>query len=234
MTDDIINQLREVCSRHGIAEIASCSIKSLEHEETAAGLRDILPDVQAILLLLKRIPDGMIDRAHDLSYQKMAQQTFDDLSAASEEMVSCFRRHGVKALWPGRQKTPHQKHIAVRAGVGSIGDCRLLISSRHGIDVHLESVLVAEEITIPTTDRIQFKCNACGLCFVACPVRAIEPGKIDRDRCVEYRRASVVPYKERKYCGLCMKACPQREHPKASIVFSNGWRHSQNDDAWRW
>jgi Pyruvate/2-oxoacid:ferredoxin oxidoreductase delta subunit len=213
MTDDIIDELREVCSRHSISEMASCSIRSLKHEETVSRLRDILPDVQTILLLLKRIPDGMIECAHDLLYQKAALQTFDDLSAASEEMVSCLRRHGVTALWPGRQKTPHQKHIAVRAGVGSIGDCRLLISSRHGIDVHLESVIVAEEIRIPSMDRIQFKCDACGLCFAACPVRAIEPGKIDRDRCVEYRRTKVVPYRERKYCGLCMKACPQREHP---------------------
>jgi epoxyqueuosine reductase QueG len=214
MQDEIITQLREICSRHGVDELASCSVESLTHEETVARIQEILSGAQSILVLLKKIPDGMINHAHEVQYQHAAIQTFDDLCAAAEEMVSCLQRQGIPVAWPGRQKTPHQKQIAVRAGLGAIGDCKLLISFRHGIDVHLETVLVGEDIKLPATGDIRFKCDSCGLCVTACPAKAIAPGAVNRDKCIGYRRANVTKYKERQYCGICMKVCPQRTHPQ--------------------
>lgn len=212
--DDLRQELFDICVQHHIVEMAACGIETLTHAETVSRLQALLPGIRTILILVKAIPDEMIERAHDLQYQTVALQTFDDLCAASQAMVSCLDRHGIKAFWPGRQKTPHQKHIAAHAGVGSLGDCTLLISARHGIDVHLESVLVGEVIRIPSSEMVRFRCDACGLCIRACPAAAIEPGHVDRDRCMEYRRARVVGHKGRNYCGLCMKVCPQRSHEK--------------------
>ena len=213
MPNETIVQLRDICSRHGVDELASCRVDSLAHEETRTGVREILPGAQTVLVLLKKVSDGMITHAHGPQYQEAASRTFEVLRAASEEMVICLRERDVAAVWPGSQVTPHQKYIAARAGLGSIGNCTLLISARHGVDVHLESIVVGEDIGVPLSDAVRFECTSCGSCLAACPVDAIRPGVVNRELCVEYRRTQVARHKGHTYCGLCMKACPQRACP---------------------
>jgi ferredoxin len=210
MSDKYLNEARGICARHGVDELGACRVATLDHEETATAIRKILPDAKTILVLLKRIPQGMIGQAYDLPYQQAALATFEALGAASAEIVGCLMRHGVGAAWPGRQKTPHQKRIAVRAGLGSIGVSALFVSSRHGIDVHLETVVVGHDIDISADEPARFACNRCGRCMAACPAGAILDKSVDREKCMAYRRTSIPPFEGRRYCGLCMKACPQR------------------------
>lgn len=214
MSRELWEGLRDICARHGIDEIASCRVEELTHKETVIRIHEILPNAVTIVVALKRIPDDGMTSAHAAPYQEAVLQVFDDLCAACEEMVRFLCQCGLPALWPGKERTPYQKQIAVAAGLGSIGDSNLLISSRYGAAVHLETLLVAVPLSLPKSDNVLFECDGCGLCFTACPVEAIQRGGVDRGRCSTYRRSKVVPHKGKTYCGLCMKVCPQNGSKK--------------------
>jgi len=209
---DILAAIQDSCVRYSIDEIGSCRVDMLTDQVALQRIHDLLPGAKTVIVMLKKIPDGMIGHAHDSRYQEAATQTFDDLCKASEEIALCLRLSGIAAVWPGIEETPHQKEIAVRAGLGSIGDAKLFISSRFGIDVHLESLIAAENIEFPRKGTIDFRCDNCGLCVDVCPVSAIGPDGVDRNRCLQYRRTEVQEYNgmRTRFCGLCMKICPQR------------------------
>ena len=212
MMNGLRDQLQEICERHSIDDIADCTVDSLEHKEITGGILEILPSAKSIIVLLKRIPKGMIKFAHDALYQEAASHAYDSLCATCEEIVTSLEHRNIPVKWAGLQKTPHQKYIAVKAGLGFIGDSKLLISSRYGVDVHLETVIVGENLRIPLKHTEHFRCNACGLCIEACPAEAIGLEGVDRERCLQYRRTKVEPNKGKNYCGLCMKICPQKEN----------------------
>ena len=208
----ILDAIREICVRYSIDEIGSCRVDLLTDREALQKMHNLLPGAKTVIVVLKKIPDGMIEHAHDPRYQEAAKRTFDDLCKASEEIALGLRRSGMAAVWPGLEETPHQKEMAVRAGLGSIGDAKLFVSSRFGIDVHLESLIADESIEFPKSEIINFSCDHCGLCIDVCPVNAIGPEGVNRSRCLQYRRAEVPEYNgmNTRFCGLCMKVCPQR------------------------
>ena len=209
---DILAAIRDLCVRYSIDEIGSCPIDMLTDQGALQKIHDLLPGAKTVIVLLKKIPSGMIEHAHDSRYQEAATQTFGDLCKASEGIASCLRLSGIAAVWPGIEETPHQKEIAVKAGLGSIGDAKLFISARFGIDVHLESLIAVENIEFPRNSAIDFRCDHCGLCIDVCPVNAIGPESVDKNRCLQYRQAEVEEYNgvRTRFCGLCMKICPQR------------------------
>jgi epoxyqueuosine reductase QueG len=211
MHNSLQKEIQNILNKYSIQEISSCPIEKLEHEDTTKRIKDILPGVKTILVLMKTMPGSMIDRAHDADYQKMVLKTFQDLNAVSQEIVSCLERFGYKAAWPGSQKTPFQKNIAEKAGLGAISDSKLLVSFQHGIGVQLETVLVDGLLEFDQNESMLFKCDSCGLCIDACPVQAISPAGVNREACVTYRRGIVKDATGIVYCGLCMKACPQKK-----------------------
>lgn len=163
-------------------------------------------------MLVKQIEGSAIDHAHEIEYQKAALHTFESLYAASDAIVAHCISRGVAACWPGRQKTPYQKDIAVAAGLGSKCISGLFISGQLGIDVHLETVLIAYPLKTPWPTRTAvFSWDSCGLCVSACPAGVLDGKTVLSERCSIYRKSHVEPYEGHTYCGLCMKACPQRK-----------------------
>jgi ferredoxin len=172
-----------------------------------------MPGVSTVLVVLKRVVDNGIERAHDTLYQKAALHTCDVLCAACEAIISHSTAFGLRAFWPGRQKTPFQKDLAIAAGLGSRSVSGLFISHQQGIDVHLETVLLGFELQINQKNKQPvYVCDACGLCLDACPAGALEGNVVYPDHCRDYRKNRVKPYQGKTYCGLCMQACPQRNH----------------------
>ena len=210
---ELSRAIQELCARYAIDEIASCRVDLLTHPETLRRIHEYLPGAKTVIVMVKKIPDGRIAEAPGPRYQEASIETFNALCRACEEMVLCLSNFGIASVWPGLEETPHQKEIAVRAGLGSIGDARLFISSRFGVDVHLESLITSGDIEFPRSGGTHFRCDHCGLCIDACPVNAIGPTGVNRSRCLGYRRTEVQEHKglTTRYCGLCMKICPQKQ-----------------------
>ncbi len=127
------------------------------------------------------------------------------------------------------------KHCARDAGLGEIGDNGLLLSPRFGIRLGLGAVLTDREIPAGAPRGVPVTlCTHCGLCIKACPVHALEPGKMDSFRCLNIsgalpgpvvtlfeqlmgttvlepvltRVANRVAAKSAARCSECLTACP--------------------------
>ena len=118
------------------------------------------------------------------------------------------------------------KTAAVRCGLGCQGKNTLLITPNHGPRVRLVSVLTEAELDIDEPYKEDL-CKDCEQCVIACPTRALEPYKIEINRCMTYAaekpHATDVPEEVRNLeqelikrptsrsyieCTTCIEACP--------------------------
>ncbi len=117
-----------------------------------------------------------------------------------------------------RTAMPH-KTVAVRAGLGWIGKCALLVTEEYGSAVRLSSLITDAplECGVPVTAS---RCGSCTACTDACPAKAVS-GRLwsadtDRDEffdpysCRKTARelAALHIQKEITLCGKCIQACP--------------------------
>lgn len=117
-----------------------------------------------------------------------------------------------------RTAIPH-KTVAVRAGLGWIGKCALLVTEKFGSAVRLSSLVTNAPLTcgVPVTVS---RCGSCTACRDACPGKAVS-GKLwtagtDRDEffnpysCRKAARELAALYiqKEITLCGKCIQVCP--------------------------
>ena len=77
------------------------------------------------------------------------------------------------------------KTAAVRCGLGCQGKNTLLMTRTHGPRIRLISILTTAELDVdePYKDDL---CGDCEKCIVACPTQALEPYKIQINRCLTY------------------------------------------------
>jgi epoxyqueuosine reductase len=79
------------------------------------------------------------------------------------------------------------KTAAVKCGLGSQGKNTLLITPKYGPRIRLIAILTTAELDIdePFKDNL---CQDCQKCISACPTKALEPYKIQINRCLTYAR----------------------------------------------
>lgn len=113
---------------------------------------------------------------------------------------------------------PH-KTVAVRAGLGWIGKCALLVTKQFGSAVRLTSVLTNAPLECDEPVEQSF-CGDCSECVKSCPGGAVSgklwaPG-MDREElfspllCRKKARelAAQAINKEITLCGKCIECCP--------------------------
>ncbi len=118
------------------------------------------------------------------------------------------------------------KTAAVRCGLGCQGKNTLLVTPSYGPRLRLIAILTAAELDVdePFEDDL---CGECERCIAACPTKALEPYKIQINRCMTYAaeepEAPDVPADVRRLekrliqrptahsyveCTTCIEACP--------------------------
>lgn len=154
----------------------------------------------------------------------------------TEESVRCYQRAADMSIDLARrirsQGYPARAHIsgsnyqimlppiAQDAGLGEVGRCGYLISSKFGARIRLGAIttdlpLVADQ---PISFGVQDFCTKCVKCADNCPssaipkdsvqsVRGIDKWPLNVERCLHYWRVIGTD------CGLCMKVCPYSHPP---------------------
>lgn len=118
------------------------------------------------------------------------------------------------------------KTTAVKSGLGCQGKNTLLITPKYGPRVRLISVLTSAELETdePFTENI---CQDCQRCLLACPTKALEPYRLNINRCMTYSAenpladdvAEDVKKQETQLiekptkcsyieCTICLETCP--------------------------
>ena len=118
------------------------------------------------------------------------------------------------------------KTSAVKCGLGSQGKNTLLVTPNYGPRIRLIAILTTAKLDFdePFKDDL---CRDCRKCITACPTKALEPYKININRCLTYaaeapnskdvpidvrrieqrltQRPTPISYVE---CTICLEACP--------------------------
>lgn len=109
-----------------------------------------------------------------------------------------------------------ERMLAVRAGLGFIGNNGLLINPIFGSYLFLAEVLT--DTQFPSSEHVASLCRDCGRCLSACPSRALSGGgRVNPSRCISSfnvewngKIPSFAPeFSGRLFgCDLCQEICP--------------------------
>jgi len=99
------------------------------------------------------------------------------------------------------------KHIAVKAGLGSIGKNSLFACSEYGNAVTLGCVL--SDLELASDDIVQNLCiDGCNRCVELCPASAIRDGFVNQKKCREHTYGKTARGFDTVDCNVCRTVCP--------------------------
>jgi len=152
---------------------------------------DLLPSARTMIVFGAEMDENLFSGTRDEISTKVRRletrirNVADDLMAALQ--AAGFEATPVRSivLQDGTIKgLLSLKHCAAEAGLGEIGDNRLLISPRFGSRLGLGAVVTSREMEeTPRLESTGEVCTHCNRCIRACPEHALSPGEIDLFRC---------------------------------------------------
>lgn len=203
---------------------------------------DLLPSARTVILFGREMEEDLFSGTVSEITPKVRK--FEGiLRNVGDDLIGVLEADGSEAvpvrsilLRDGTIKgTFSMNHCAVEAGLGTIGDNRLLITPRFGSRLGLGAVVTSRELEeTPRPEPDGKVCNHCNLCIKACPEQALTPGKIDLFRCRNVtgalpksarpvvfrfiRYGEHIPFSDRilnrlakrkvNTCACCLTACP--------------------------
>jgi len=158
----------------------------------------IWKNCQSVIVLAKKIPWGMFRAEGMLLKQTTPHMVMGRLENIALDLVYYLEEQGSNALPVSQQQTDLNlkkgtygplslRHVAVEAGLGTLGLNLMLLTPEYGPRVYLTAVLTDAEIE---PDRRQEKrlCigPSCARCLLVCPGDAVEHWGLDKRRCSAY------------------------------------------------
>ncbi len=154
----------------------------------------LLPGFKRIVLFAKQIPDFVFRLEAELKTHYL-YGLIREMDSIAHELSGHIHHEGYKNLplpcfFPIRIKDGKLrgyvsfKHLAERAGMGSIGLNSLLISPKFGNRLCLTALMTEMKIEERTSVLEKPLCLKCNKCVASCPSKAIENGKVDARRCI--------------------------------------------------
>lgn len=153
---------------------------------------------QSVVALAKRIPWGMFRAEGRLARQYTPQLVMNRLDDIALDLTYYIEEHGFHAFPTPLQQTDTAlkrgtygplsfRHVAVEAGLGTLGLNLYLLTPEYGPRVYLAAVLTDAKLE---PDRRQEKklClgASCGRCLLVCPADAIEHWGLNKRQCSSY------------------------------------------------
>mgnify|MGYP000844247307 CR=1 FL=1 len=183
--------------------------------------QDILESTRSVVAFAVRLPDSAFASRNPVPYTFFATHALDEVSRLTYELVRRLDRMGVVAVpvpsqpyeyWDAGTMTGKGivslRHIAAKAGLGTITRNHLLTSRRYGNRIALGAVLLDADVA-PDPPCLDPRCpDGCNLCRDHCPVGAISDEGVDQRLC----RSVAEGLNERGFylywCRVCREKCP--------------------------
>ena len=212
--EDIIPE----CCRIGFASIDQYDI------DERAKIETFLPEVKTIIVVAHHIRHSLEWVWFNFQADGSGETCPADLHAklTVEKIRNKLDRKGFKGIippYPGPCGLMF-KTLAIKTGLGQLGDNYLFMNTDWGPWIHLRVVLTNAQIDFEKTESRR-ACNHCGNCIEACLSGAIMESDFDGIKCRDSMRAIKKSLINKPYnyeCEVCLRACPVGEKPKEVTV----------------
>lgn len=222
--EQIKDRLKNIAEENMLSEIRFIDAEALEPKDLFAGRqpKDLMPDAKCLIVASIYIGDFRLSDAEPDEHGRMSRLTLsgfywnvvEPLKPLQEYLIS----KGHKAvIYDGllEDNCVPLKPAAVKAGLGWQGKCTLLISKKYGSFQALGGIITDADIAelYPAEDVL---CGGCTACIDSCPGKAIEPGGLNRSKCLsnllegEAMPDTVGEMQDNYFfeCDICQEACP--------------------------
>lgn len=120
----------------------------------------------------------------------------------------------------------NEREIAIKSGLGVMGNNGLLINEKYGSYVFIVTAFV--NLSKEYEEYPFEKCISCGICQKSCPQGAILENKIDYSKCLSHitQKKNITSEEEliiRRNgsawgCDICQQVCPYNKEPKLTPI----------------
>lgn len=211
---NLFAELIPECCRIGFASIHAYT--GTEKEQ----LLEVLPSTNSVIVIAHHIQDSL-----EWKWLKFQAARGGETCPADIHCLSIAERieHYLDSLgyrtsiipYPGISG-PMFKTIAIKSGLGKLGDNFLFMNDTWGPWIHLR-VLITDAKIEYTPLNLESGCNHCGHCIEACPAGAISAKHFNGISCREYIREFDRVECDGSYlfeCEQCMRVCPIGKQPR--------------------
>jgi len=221
--ENLKNKTKKFALSKGADLVGIASVSRFDGAPDGHKPEDILPDAKTVIVLAKRIPNGVIMDGPATSYHNMMIIFYDQLDLIAHEMAIYIEQQGGVAIpvpsddpyydWNpdkvhGRGDLSH-KHAAQAAGLGKLGKNSLLITPEFGNRVQLVSVVTNLNLEPDPLVEDGLCPSKCIICIESCPVKAITNGQQVNQRVCRSHMFLKLPKGQIIYgCRECRKVCP--------------------------
>ncbi|MBU2490101.1 MAG: hypothetical protein KKA60_11990 [Proteobacteria bacterium] len=199
-TVKLMEEVLDLFEARGIPISGAASAARLD-ETAPPGFRpsDLLPGAKTVLIMARPLPVSVFqtEKAYDNAFYVNAFAAYYGLmDEAASAACLAMERQGFASL-PVPSYAPLRfvdgeprgvfslKHAAVEAGLGLMGKNSLLIHPEHGNVLRLGGLITTMEWPAPGPGNFSGLCpEKCNICQQACPVGAIDHGRVDKMRCM--------------------------------------------------
>lgn len=206
------------CCRIGFAAIDQYDV------EERSALRTFLPGVRTVIVVAHHVMHALEWTWFPFNGDSQGPTCLADLHATSMSERITQRLAGdeyesVLLPYPGACGVMF-KTLAVRTGLGQLGDSFLFMNADWGPWIHLRVILTDAPVQFvpPVPDEA---CTHCGVCRQTCPSGAILEDDFDGMRCKEHMRGvrNMLGKSPTVYeCEQCLRACPIGQPPREVLV----------------
>ncbi len=216
------NKLAQFCSERGAVAFGITRLTALRTDDflLPAATIERMPTAVSIALPLLPAVLTTLDRAPNALYEHHYRQTNFALDRLALDLCRWLDSQNAQALaipasqivdWEGQRGHLSHKRVAIAAGLGWLGRNNLVVTTHHGAQVRLVTVLT--DLEMDTDQPLDQDCGSCRQCISACPCRAIgdTPAEFRHHACFaqlrEFQRRRLT---NQYICGLCVAVCSGR------------------------
>jgi epoxyqueuosine reductase len=219
----LFDEIKRLLADRGAAVVGCADLGPLPAEVREGLPRGISIGVALSPEIVTGIADGPT-RAYAAEYERVNAL----LSRLAEDAAALLRRRGFRAaagkvtvdkldMQTLATPLPH-KTVATRAGLGWVGKCALLVTTRYGSALRYNTVLTDAPLPVGTPVEAS-RCGKCTACVEACPAGAPSGRhwQIDQRRdgffdafacCKTAQRLAGKAGIRHTVCGICIAVCP--------------------------
>ncbi|MDI6824460.1 MAG: 4Fe-4S binding protein [Bacillota bacterium] len=241
--EDVAGEIRELAQRRGFR----VGFARAEDMEQYAGIHvgwiirqptrrpaEVLPGARAAIVVAAQIRDPAEDLAVRLPGGGWRYPGYGTVAIRAREVCNLLVARGHRAVL-----TPDAislKNLARLTGLGTFGKNSLLITPDCGPDLRLEGILT-DAVLPPDHPWEGDLCGDCSACVEACPVGALEPFRVDDEKClvgltlggpgrmpppeVVARHEPPLTAGSHIMCRACQDACPRSRPRDIRFLFTS-------------